>query len=183
MALSDMHEHEAARLTDTELYAFFDRLFPHGFAGSDVLAEIAPDGWEQSPLLACFHPPVECVFEERLRMHRNIEELRRLRISKRGLTGPEDLSAPAPTLEDVRREYEPTPVKPHEEIIELMGTCLWDVFSDNHDVIAADGRLVDLATFRGSSAFWTSTCVMLGTRGAKATYALVHGQRLDWRTP
>jgi hypothetical protein len=45
-------------LTDAELDALFGRLFPHGFAGADVLAEVASDGWEQSPLLACFHPHV-----------------------------------------------------------------------------------------------------------------------------
>lgn len=52
-----MHDGLNGRLTDAELHALFDRLFPHGFAGADVLAEVAPDGWEQSPLLACFHQP------------------------------------------------------------------------------------------------------------------------------
>src|SRR5262245_46726117 len=59
MPFSDMHDHEAVRLTARELYALFDQLFPHGLAGSDVLAEIAPEGFERSPLLACFHPSVE----------------------------------------------------------------------------------------------------------------------------
>jgi hypothetical protein len=31
-----------------------------------VLDEIAPEGWERSPLLACFHPSIERIFEERL---------------------------------------------------------------------------------------------------------------------
>jgi len=35
----------------------------------------------------------------------------------------------------------------------LIGLCLWDVFSDNHDVIAADGRAVDIGSFRGAGAF------------------------------
>ena len=65
-------------MSEAELHALFDRLFPLGFAGQDVLDEIAPEGWEQSPLLACFHPSVERMFEERLLMHRNLEELRRL---------------------------------------------------------------------------------------------------------
>ena len=54
-----MDDEQAKRLNDTELKEFFDRLFPHGFAGADVLAEIALEGWEKSPLLACFHPSVE----------------------------------------------------------------------------------------------------------------------------
>lgn len=36
---------------------------------------------------------------------------------------------------------------------ELVGLCLWDVFSDNHDVIAADGRVADIGSFRGAGAF------------------------------
>jgi hypothetical protein len=61
-----MDTRETKRLTETELHTLFDRLFPHGFSGADVLAEIAPQGWKHSPLLACFHPSVEQVFEERV---------------------------------------------------------------------------------------------------------------------
>ena len=70
-----MDDWQAKRLSDPELTEFFARLFPHSFAGADVLAEIAPEGWEQSPLLACFHPSVETVFEEQVQVHRNIEKL------------------------------------------------------------------------------------------------------------
>jgi hypothetical protein len=59
-----MNEEPANRMSDAELKGFFGRLFPSGFAGPDVLAEIAPAGWEQSPLLACFHPSPEQVFKE-----------------------------------------------------------------------------------------------------------------------
>lgn len=48
---------------------------------------------------------------------------------------------------------QPAPVRSHEEVTELVGLCLWDVFSDNHDVIAADGRAVDIGAFRGAGAF------------------------------
>jgi hypothetical protein len=139
------------RLTDAELHALFDRLFPHGFAGADVLAEIAPDGWERSPLVACFHPSVERVFDERLKFHRNLEKLRRIH-SKRESAG-DAASSPEPILDDVRREYQPHPVQQDEELTELMGMCLWDVFSDNHEVIAADGRVADIGSFRGAGAF------------------------------
>jgi hypothetical protein len=64
------------RLPDAELRTLFDRLFPHGFAGPDLIDEIAPDGWEHSPLLACFHPSIERLLEERLSMYRHLEELR-----------------------------------------------------------------------------------------------------------
>ena len=51
-----MDDRPDKRLTGHELDALFERLFPHGFAGADVLAEIAPEGWQRSPLPACFHP-------------------------------------------------------------------------------------------------------------------------------
>jgi hypothetical protein len=146
-----MDERQDKRLTDRELHSFFDRLFPHGFAGADVLAEIAPEGWEQSPFLACFHPAVEQLFEERLAMHRNLEHLRRLGRRREGTAALDP--RPEPTVEDVRREYEPSPVNEQEEVTELVGLCLWDIFSDNHDVIAPDGRLANIGSFRGAGAF------------------------------
>jgi hypothetical protein len=53
----------------------------------------------------------------------------------------------------VREEYEPSPVDQDAEVTELVGLCLWDTFSDNHEVIAADGRVADIGSFRGAGAF------------------------------
>jgi hypothetical protein len=39
-------------LSEAELEAEFDGLFPQGFAGPDVLRELAPTGWQNSPLHA-----------------------------------------------------------------------------------------------------------------------------------
>ena len=143
---------QAKRLTDAELKEFFDRLFPHSFAGADVLAEIAPEGWERSPLLACFHPSVEQVFKEQVRIHRNLEELVRLR-REREPDNPKLAPQTGPTLEEVRADWKDEPVNVREEVTELVGLCLWDVFSDNHDVIAADGRGADIGSFRGAGRF------------------------------
>lgn len=147
-----MDEDTRGRLSDAELKAFFDRLFPHGFAGADVLAEVAPEGWEKSPLLACFHPSPEQVFQESLQMHRNLEELVRIR-REREPDNPKLAPKPEPTLEEIRVEWRDTPVKGTEELTNLVGLCLWDVFSDNHEVIAADGRVVDIGSFRGAAGF------------------------------
>lgn len=73
-----------ATLDECELHQLFDRLFPNGFDGADVRAELAPD------------EPTTC---------------------------------------------------------EWVAACLWDVFSDNHDVIAPDGRLADIGSFRGAAGF------------------------------
>lgn len=137
-----MDERQDKRLTDRELHTFFDRLFSHGFAGADVLGAIAPEGWERSPLLACFHPSVEQLFEERVTVHRNLEAWRQLGSRRKGTAALDP--RPEFTLEDVRREYEMSPVNEPDEVTELVGLCLWDIFSDNHDVIAPDGRLADI---------------------------------------
>ena len=84
MPIWGMVDRQNDRLTDAELHALVDRLFPQGFAGADVLAEIAPDGWEQSPLVACFHPSVEQRFEEAVQLHRNLESLRNARPRRNG---------------------------------------------------------------------------------------------------
>ncbi len=143
---------QAKRLTEAKLQEFFDRLFPHGFAGADVLAEIAPEGWEKSPLLACFHPSVETVFDERVQIHRNMEEL--IGIRREGEPdNPELAPKPEPTLEEVRADWQDKPANFSEEVTELVALCLWDVFSDNHEVIAADGRVADIGSFRGAARF------------------------------
>ncbi|PWU13091.1 MAG: hypothetical protein C5B50_20020 [Verrucomicrobia bacterium] len=140
------------RLNDAELKALFDHLFPHGFAGEDVLVELACEGWEKSPLKACFHPSPEQVFEECLRLHRRFQELGASR-RKRKPDNPELVPQPEPTLAQVQADWKDEPVNEEEEVQELVGRCLWDIFSDGHDVVASDGRLAHLGSFRGAGGF------------------------------
>jgi hypothetical protein len=147
-----MEFQDSERLSDAELRAFMDTLFPHGVAGADVTGDIAPDGWERSPLLACFHPSLEQVFQERVRVHRSIESLR-ARWCRNEASRPDEAPSPEPMFECVRREYRPQPVRPDDELHELMGLCLWDVFSDGHIVMAADSRAVDIGSYDAASIF------------------------------
>lgn len=135
---------ETTRLSDAECLAAFAQLFPQGFAGPDVLAEIAPERWENSPLTAVFHPSPEQVYEETCRIHRNLDSLG----MKRGRE-----PRPEPTLEEVKASFRETPLEPEREIGELVGQCLWDVFSDNHDVLADVGRVIDIGSFRAAGEF------------------------------
>lgn len=146
-----MDDSEILRLADIELDAFFDQLFPNGFAGEDVLNEIAPEGWKYSPLLSCFHPSAEQLFKERLQIHRNIEGF--IKAMRKRSDQATHVPRPEPKLEEIRAEWKETQVNIADEVTELVGNCLWDVFSDNHDVVAADGRRVDIGSFRGASAF------------------------------
>lgn len=83
--------------------------------------------------------------------HRHLENLRRLRRTHDSDTAVEPWTEP--TVDDVRREYDASPVNEQKEVTELVGLCLRDVFSDNHDVITADGRLADIGSFRSAGAF------------------------------
>lgn len=140
-----MTNFEAEKYSEAELVAEFERLFPQGFAGPDVLKELAPEGWKASPLAAAFHPTPAQIFEEALRMHRNL-------ISLRKPDDPRPVSA-EPKLEEVAREFRERPVETEVEVRELVGQCLWDVFSDGHEVVGSDGRRLDLGSFRGSGGF------------------------------
>lgn len=154
------------KFTEVECRAVFETLFPQGPSGADVLAELAPEtagGWAGSPLRAVFDPGPEQLHREALRMWETTEELFRKRPPKpvAGQDTENDAVAPeprdprsAPTLEDITREYTPSPPEPEREVKELFTRCLWDVFSDNHRVFrAGDRRTVDLGSFRGSAGF------------------------------
>jgi hypothetical protein len=137
--------------SEADLVAEFDRLFPRGFAGPDVLRELAATGWENSPLLAVFHPSLAQTYEETLRLHRNVTRLRQ----------PSDQRPVPPepkTLDEVGRDFREHPIETEHEIRELVGACLWDVFSDGHQVVASDGRVLDLGSLRGSGDFLAQRC-------------------------
>jgi len=54
------------------LTAEFTALFPHGWAGADVLGELAPHGLAESPLAGVCHPSPQQQYEEQVRVHRNL---------------------------------------------------------------------------------------------------------------
>ncbi len=131
--------------TEGESDKVFAALFPNGFAGEDVLAEIAPEGWSQSMLRFVFHPRVDQVYFEAVQMHKNVNDLFRRET--------EDAAEPEPTREKIATEYQDRPIEVEREARELVGKCVWDIFSDEHDVIALDGRIVHLGSWRGTGGF------------------------------
>jgi hypothetical protein len=133
------------RYTDTECDSLFAVLFPNGFGGEDVLAEIAPEGWPQSTLRFAFHPTLDQVHWERVQFHRNLQAL--------PLSDKERPKEPEPTREAVAAEYQDRPIETNSEVSRLVGLCLWDIFSNERDVVALDGRLVDIGSWRGAGGF------------------------------
>jgi hypothetical protein len=142
-----MERDDESRLTEDELHELFTRLFPQGWAGADVMAELAPTGWAASPLAAVFHPSARQLYDESIRMRRNLENLP----FKRKEDAPPP--PPEPTFEEFEASYEPGPVEPERECQELVGLCLWDIFSANHNVFAEDGRVADLGSMRAGGGF------------------------------
>ena len=127
-------DHFVAEL-DTALH----RMFPDGFESPEIMQSLAPDGWEKSPLVAVFHPSFEQVYEEAVRIQQNMSMLGRKK----------DEPPPAPpTRDEVAKLYEQSPLEPELELREIVGKCLWDIISDNHQVFDADGHELDFGSFR-----------------------------------
>jgi hypothetical protein len=73
----NMTEFKSNNFTLDECQAELELLFPEGFAAPDIVRQIAPAGWKESPLLAVFHPSPEQLYQESLRIHENLCALRR----------------------------------------------------------------------------------------------------------
>ncbi|HET8580504.1 MAG TPA: hypothetical protein VFL31_05855, partial [Nitrospiraceae bacterium] len=129
----------ARRLTETQCWELFVQLFPQGLADASVLQELAPEGWERSALAQVFHPTPEQLYQEAMRIHANIQDL----FAPSGLRSED----PPPSLEEIRSSYQHEPIRPGEESADLLGRCLWDIFSNGHEVITNEGVLEDLGSF------------------------------------
>jgi hypothetical protein len=148
-------------LTHEECRQLLAELFPRGFGGDDVLRELAPAGWAESPLCAVFHPAPEVVEAESQRMLRNLREVFGRTSSsaddEEESGEPSDADASAPAATEPEEEIVPQRVDPQLELRELVGKCLWDLFSDNHEVVAPDGRIAHLGSFRAAGGFLAET--------------------------
>lgn len=133
-------------LTNNECKDLLNALFPQGFAGRDVEKAIVPESWKHSALKAAFHPSPEQRYKEFIQRSRNLHKL-----SGKGKDSEQTTSEL--TFEEFLAEYQDPPCEPRRELQELAGLCIWDVFSDSHEVIAPDGRIADLGSFRGTGGF------------------------------
>lgn len=122
------------------------KLFEQFFINSEALLKIfAPEGWQNSPLFLAFHPTPQQRYEEALRFHRNLKNLFKSK--------DEASESKEPRFEDFLNEKPEENFEPRKEIVDLLGCCLWDVFSNNHEIVSRDGRVYDLGSFRGSAGF------------------------------
>ncbi len=113
------------------------------FAGHEALLNsIAPDSWMNSEYIHFFHPTAEQQFAEYNSMYDNLASFKKNKDEAAE-------SEPRKTLSDFQIDGLEN-VNAHEEFIEVLGKATWDIFSDNHEVIAGDGKIYDLGSFRGS---------------------------------
>jgi hypothetical protein len=112
-----------------------DRLFR---APDELLAALAPAGWNESPFFSVFHPTAELQRVEAAAFYRNVARLF-------------DPDAAPPDAPDDDVPEETSPVDPDREVVELLGRAAWDVFSDGHVVTNANGVACELGSFRGSA--------------------------------
>lgn len=86
---------------------------------ADLLATLAPDGWEHSPLMRIFHPTPERLRIEHERMRRDL-----------GMPSGKDDPDHGEAADDPPASPEPDrPIEPEREVVELLGCALWDVFA------------------------------------------------------
>lgn len=134
-------------LTAAEYWRLFHRMFPNGLRDPAIVAVLAPEGWEHSPLVHTAHPTPAQLREEYHRTRSRIQELRRAC----GLPViVEDNSDPTGETSKPENHMEAV-----TECAELLGLCLWHLFSDNHEVRTIEGNPVDLGTGRSAAAFLT----------------------------
>ncbi len=108
-----------------------------------LMSKFAPEGWACSPLFAAVYPSPQESYARNLQMHRNIESLAK----KSGNALPE------PRLEDFENVPPSVSASQMEDLLGLIGDCVWSVFSENHDVVAADEARFHLGSWRGSGHF------------------------------
>lgn len=117
-------------------------LFPHGTGGEDVMRALCPEGWLSSPLRVAFYPTPEQRWKEHCRFHENLNQLSRKLES----------GDPPPDRETFFRELDSeaprTPEPDSEELARLVGLCLWDILSNNHDLVFPDGQIRYMGSFR-----------------------------------
>ena len=137
-------------LDEYEALAFLRNLMPMGFAGVDILAELAPTGWKICELIRAFYPTAEQLNAEKLAVDEEDGQgcQRQLEDDVEG-DCPE---VPFPDLDQIRAKYPNlADVDPEADCRDLVGRLLWEVLADDHSVIADDGRSLDLGGYDEAS--------------------------------
>jgi len=127
------------------------RLFPHGLGGKDVVDVLCPQGWRLSPLRLAFHPTPEQQWDETLACRRNTERLNRLPRRNQPAPPLEPLPDRDTFLAKARAQDDDSNESDASELARLVGLCLWDITSDNNDLILPEGHAQHPGSFRATA--------------------------------
>jgi hypothetical protein len=112
------------------------------FSGrNELLLKIAPNGWVNAEVVKIFHPTAEQQFHECKRMQDN---LNRPKSDRKKLEIPELETFAQDILENINEQI---------EFDYALGLCVYDIFSNNHTVLADDKKEFNLGSMRGSGRF------------------------------
>jgi hypothetical protein len=104
--------------------------------------QIAPNGLKNSALVQFLHPTPEQQYEEYLRVRENLN-----RLSKEPNPAEEEKS-----IRDFEQD-DLSSIAEYEEFLYLLGLTIYDIFSNNHEIISKDNKVYDLGSMRGSGQF------------------------------
>lgn len=148
-------------LNEEESAALLQAMFPSELGGDDLMAELCPDGWRGSDLRLALHPTPEQRWREAVALKKRLRELGDLFSaskseegkSNKGASGPKP--TPLPDREEFIKQEEARGDEQSEsdatELGRLVGLCLWDILSDNHDLITPAGRVCHIGSFRATA--------------------------------
>lgn len=105
--------------------------------------KLAPNGWVKSEYINLLHPTPEQQHEESRRMTENINRLLKKTKGKEEKT-PDKSTFKQDDLNDIPEL---------EEFIYVLGLTVYDIFSNNHEVIGSDNKIYNLGSMRGSGRF------------------------------
>jgi hypothetical protein len=104
--------------------------------------QLAPKGLKHTELVLFLHPTPKQQLEEYIRISENLNKL-----TKKTETTEEEKS-----IEDFKQD-DLTEIADYEEFLYILGLSIYDIFSNNHEVICADKKIYDFGSMRGSGRF------------------------------
>ncbi len=105
--------------------------------------KLAPEGWVNSDYIQFLHPTPKQQFDENKLMMDNINGL----LKKKNLKEDDTLE-----LSSFKQD-ELVGINEFDEFLYVLGLAVYDIFSNNHDVIGVDNKIYELGSMRGSGNF------------------------------
>lgn len=128
--------------TDKESFEMLKYLFEDA---QDLYKVLAPKGWGKSEYVHFLHPTPKQQYEEHKTMTDNLNRLKRIKSDDKTEEEYNDIS-----------EFEQDDLKDineYGEFLYVLGLAVYDIFSNNHEVVDAENKVYHLGSMRGSGTF------------------------------